>query len=79
MRQALLWLLYPLVWTAYTLIGGALVDWYPYPFLDPAQGGYGSVATYVGAILIGGALLCVVIVAIGNALGSRIRRAESAG
>ena len=39
-RQSLLWLAYPLAWVAYTLIRGPIADWYPYPFLDPASGGY---------------------------------------
>jgi hypothetical protein len=65
-RQALLWLVYPLAWTGYTVVRGALVGWYPYPFLDPANGGYGTVAAYVVSILIGGTLLCLGVVAIGN-------------
>jgi hypothetical protein len=28
---------YPLVWGLLTIIRGALVDWYPYYFLDPRQ------------------------------------------
>jgi hypothetical protein len=49
LRRALLWLLYPLAYVAYSLVRGPLVDWYPYPFLDPATGGYGAVAaTAVG-------------------------------
>ncbi len=42
---------FPLAWGAYTLLRGALVDWYPYPFTNPAQpGGYGAVALYLVAI-----------------------------
>jgi hypothetical protein len=42
---------FPLVWSVYTMIRGAIVGWYPYPFLDPSQpGGYGAVAVYVVAI-----------------------------
>ena len=33
------------------MVRGALAGWYPYPFLDPANGGYGTVALYVVAIL----------------------------
>ena len=33
------------------MIRGVIVEWYPYPFLNPAQGaGYGGVAVYVIAI-----------------------------
>ncbi|MDO9395632.1 MAG: Pr6Pr family membrane protein [Herbiconiux sp.] len=42
---------FPLVWVVYTMIRGALVGWYPYPFLNPGQpGGYGAVFVYVVAI-----------------------------
>lgn len=43
-RTALPWLGVPLVYVAYSLLRGPLVNWYPYPFLDPADGGYGRVA-----------------------------------
>ena len=56
-RTALLWMLYPLVYVAYSLVRGPLVDWYPYPFLDPANGGYGAVAvTSVGIAVVVAAL-----------------------
>jgi hypothetical protein len=54
MKQALGWLLYPLLYLAYTLLRGANVDWYPYPFLDPREpGGYGTVGVYCAVILLG--------------------------
>lgn len=67
MRGGLLWLVYPVVWIAYTMIRGPIAGWYPYPFLDPANGGYGTVTVMIGATLVAGAILCVVYVAIGNA------------
>ena len=33
-------LIYPIGWLAYTLVRGAGVDWYPYPFLDVGLHGY---------------------------------------
>ena len=51
-RTALLWLLYPLAYVAYSLVRGPLVGWYPYPFLDPADGGYGAVAVVSVAIAV---------------------------
>lgn len=71
-RRALAWLIYPLAWTAYTLVRGAIVGWYPYPFLDPANGGYGRVALYVVAILVGGTLPCLLVAGVGNALRRRL-------
>jgi hypothetical protein len=47
------WLIFPLVFFAYTLIRGALVNWYPYPFLDAATKGYARVlANGVGVLLV---------------------------
>jgi hypothetical protein len=51
-RNALWWLVFPLVWTAYTLIRGAIVDWYPYPFLDHRLHSIGVVALYVVGIAV---------------------------
>jgi len=42
----------PLLYLAYVLIRGAIVGWYPYPFLDPELGGYGRVAGYVVGIML---------------------------
>jgi hypothetical protein len=75
---SLRWLAYPLIWTAYTLIRGPLVGWYPYPFLDPSNGGYRTVALYVVAILVFGVVLCAVIAWVGSQLGSRGASGEQA-
>jgi hypothetical protein len=42
--RALVW---PAAWIAYTLIRGAIVDWYPYPFIDVIKHGYGTVAVNI--------------------------------
>ncbi len=68
-RHAALWLLFPLVYVTYSLIRGPIVNWYPYPFLNPANGGYGQVAvicvgitvfTLLAALLIRGLSLRLV-------------------
>lgn len=77
--KSLRWIVYPLIWTAYTLIRGAVVGWYPYPFVNPANGGYGTVALYVVAISVFGVILGALLAWVGNALGDRGRAApESA-
>lgn len=46
-RTVPIWLVFPSLYLAYSLVRGPLVDWYPYPFLDPASGdGYWSVALW---------------------------------
>ncbi|HET7830296.1 MAG TPA: Pr6Pr family membrane protein [Candidatus Limnocylindrales bacterium] len=70
-RASLAWLVYPLAWLAYTMIRGLVAGWYPYPFLDPANGGYGSVALYVLGILAFGIVVIAVLRVAGNALRDR--------
>lgn len=49
-RDGLLFLIYPVGYLAYSLIRGPIVDWYPYPFIDPRPSGYGTVM--VGALAV---------------------------
>jgi hypothetical protein len=63
-----------MIWVAYTMVRGAIVGTYPYPFLDPANGGYGAVALYSIAILVGMLVFIWAIVAAGNAMRERGRR-----
>ncbi|GAB3715976.1 Pr6Pr family membrane protein [Amycolatopsis oliviviridis] len=49
-------LLYPLAWLAVTLVRGAMIGFYPYPFVDPGINGYGGVAfncVLIGVLFIG--------------------------
>jgi hypothetical protein len=71
LRESLIWLVYPVIWAIVTVIRGAVDGWYPYPFLDPANGGYGQVAVVMAAITIGFLVLAGLFAAGGNALGSR--------
>jgi hypothetical protein len=73
-RDSLIWLVYPIVWTIVTVIRGAVDGWYPYPFLDPANGSYAQVAVVVAVIAVGFLVLAQVYVAAGNALGRRAGR-----
>lgn len=67
LRQALLWLLFPLLYAVFTLIRGPIVGWYPYPFLNPERvGGYGVVALYCLGIALASALLAWLVVLVGK-------------
>ncbi len=70
-RGSLTWLGYPLLWLAYTMLRGPIAGWYPYPFLDPANGGYGSVALYVAGIFVFGLVVATILRLVGNALRTR--------
>jgi len=76
--HCLLWLSFPLVWIVYTLIRGAIVNKYPYPFLDPANGGYASVTVYCIAILVAMLVVSALVVVLANAAGGGRRRPEAA-
>lgn len=55
-------LVVPVFWLAYTLLRGAFVDWYPYPFIDVTEHGYAVVllnCVGVAAFLIGLAFLAI--------------------
>ena len=45
------WMIFPAAYFAYSLIRGPIVDWYPYPFLDPNQHSYLVIAVYAIFIL----------------------------
>ncbi|MGH2534125.1 MAG: Pr6Pr family membrane protein [Thermomicrobiales bacterium] len=75
-RKSLVWLSFPLVWVIYTLIRGPIVDWYPYPFLDPNHpdaGSWGRVFVNCVAIAIGILALTWVVVAVGNKMSKNTR------
>lgn len=72
-QRALIWAAYPLLYLVYSLTRGPLVDWYPYPFLDPELGGgYPGVAATSVAIAIGFVVVTWLIVTVGQRLRIRV-------
>jgi hypothetical protein len=49
-RDLLPFLVVPVSWLVYTLVRGELVEWYPYPFIDVNEHGYGVVLVNVLAV-----------------------------
>jgi hypothetical protein len=71
--QVRYWLVFPLLFFAYTLIRGAIVGWYPYPFFNPAHvGGYLGIALYGVAILILFLLIAWLLIFAANRLPRRV-------
>ena len=70
---ALLWLLYPLGYAAYTLVRGPLAgDFYPYPFIDPTRdGGSAQVALNCVALALAMAAIALLVAWAGNARRGR--------
>jgi hypothetical protein len=55
-RVAWLSLIFPAWWLVFTLIRGAIAHWYPYPFIDVTQLGYGGAAVnclWVALLMLG--------------------------
>lgn len=53
LRDALVWLAYPLGYCAYALLRGAATGWYPYPFIDAGALGLGTVLANAAALTAG--------------------------
>lgn len=71
-------LVIPIAWIFFVLIRGAIINAYPYGFLDVAKYGLTSVLTTVVIILVFGILLAVLYVGIDKAVTRRaLRRAAS--
>lgn len=45
-------ILYPVLWLAYTFIRGAATDWFPYPFLDATEIGWGGALGGAGVVAV---------------------------
>jgi hypothetical protein len=60
------WLVYPLAWFVYTLARGAIIDWYPYPFVDVSELGYPAVLARAVALVVGFGLAAASLLWIGN-------------
>ena len=50
-------LIWPVMWIAYTFVHGALTGWYPYPFLDATELGFGTALRNALVVLVAAAVL----------------------
>jgi hypothetical protein len=67
-KNAFVWLSFPLVYLIYTIIRGALTNWYPYYFIDATKRGYVAVVTFSLEILAATFLGSLILIALGNFL-----------
>lgn len=56
-RSMAYWLIYPIGFFCYSLVRGAVIGWYPYPFINVAQIGYGQ--TFINALGILAGLMAI--------------------
>jgi hypothetical protein len=61
-RHIGLWVIYPLVYFAYSLLRGHLLAAYPYPFIDVDKLGYPQVFINAGGLLAGFVLISLVLI-----------------
>lgn len=57
-------LVLPILWAIYTLIRGAVIGAYPYPFFDVITNGYASVLTFIAVILVFAVLIDLALLGI---------------
>lgn len=60
-KEAMIWLAFPVAYLVYSLIRGPVVDWYPYPFLDPGHHGYPGIAAISAMLLVMSTALAVAL------------------
>jgi len=65
-KNGLYWLLFPFAYLIYSLIRGAFVNWYPYPFLNVAKLGYNQVIVNIIIMLFVFLISGSVLIAINN-------------
>ncbi|MFJ6669693.1 Pr6Pr family membrane protein [Actinosynnema sp. NPDC091369] len=61
-------LLWPVLWILYTFVHGALSDWYPYPFLDVTEIGFGTALRNALLVLAAAAIVAGIMKAVDNVL-----------
>ncbi len=74
----LVWLAFPVVYGVYSLIRGPVVDWYPYPFLDPRERGYGPLAIGLAVLVVAFLLIALAVDRVGELAASRRSRKHAA-
>lgn len=65
-RHSLLWLSYPVVYFACTMVRGAVVGWYPYPFIDAEALGFSRALANALILLVGFLAIGLLAVACGR-------------
>ena len=71
------WIVYPVVYTVYILVRGAVTNDYPYEFTDVNRSGYGAVLIHSLGMCIAVLVIGEVFVAIDKVLGRSARRGAS--
>lgn len=62
------YLIYPVLYGVYTLIRGPIVDWYPYPFIDPRSQGYWELSGKLALMVVFFAILAAAVITLNGFL-----------
>lgn len=61
------WMIWPAVYSIFSVVRGAITGFYPYPFFNPAvNGGYGGVVGWCAILVVAFFVLAVLVWALGN-------------
>ncbi|MEO6254189.1 MAG: Pr6Pr family membrane protein [Ferruginibacter sp.] len=70
-KNALAWLVYPLLYIIYTAMRGEITGYYPYPFINVAELGYNKVLINSGGLLIAFLGLSLFLIAVAKFMSRR--------
>jgi len=68
-KSAFVWLAYPLVYAVYSLIHGAVMGFYPYPFINVSEFGYDKILVNMGVLVLVFIGLGLAVIAIDRRIG----------
>jgi len=73
-RHIWFWVIYPIAYLVYSLIRGAILNWYPYWFIDPnkSPGGWTGVILFSAAITVGFLAVSFALLWLGNKLSRNV-------
>jgi hypothetical protein len=77
-KSAVVWLGYPLVYAAYSMIHGAVTGFYPYPFINVTEFGYDKVLINMAVLVLVFLGLGVALIGIDRRLGGNNKQAAGA-
>ena len=63
-KKPICWLLFPIFYLVYSIVRGAVTNFYPYPFIDVNQIGYGRTLINAGLMFLGFLILGLLFVSI---------------
>ncbi len=71
LQTVFLALIIPFIWVGYTLVRGAIIDSYPYGFIDVVAHGYGTVTINLIGVVIFGIVLGLIFLGLDRLLSRR--------